>query len=107
MECIFCKIANKEVPANIVHEDGKFIVFHDIRPKAPFHVLVMPKQHIESLKDLNEDDAELAGGLLMTAKEVAKKQGLEGYKLAMNVGKEGGQEVDHIHLHLLGYNHGN
>lgn len=101
--CVFCKIVNKEVAADIIYEDDQFVVFHDIRPKAPFHVLIVPKQHMESLKDLKKGDVRMAGELLITAKEVAKEQGLEGYKLSMNVGKEGGQEVDHIHLHLLGY----
>lgn len=101
MDCIFCKIVNKEEDASIVYEDEKFIVFHDIAPKSPFHVLVVPKRHIDSVASLTEDDRELAGDLLLTAKKVADEFELTGYKLQFNVGYEGGQMVDHIHLHLL------
>ncbi|OHA64975.1 MAG: histidine triad nucleotide-binding protein [Candidatus Wildermuthbacteria bacterium RIFCSPLOWO2_01_FULL_48_29] len=100
-DCIFCKIAAKEAPAKIVYEDEQFIVFPDINPKAPFHVLLMPKKHIKSLQEVAEGDTELMGRLIITAQKVAQGNHLKGYKLAMHVGKEGGQEVDHLHLHLL------
>ena len=101
MDCIFCKIAQKQTPTKIVYEDEEFIVFHDIRPKAPLHLLLVPKKHILSLQEAQEGDAELLGKLLLRAQKVARQEQVKGYKLAMNVGKEGGQEVDHIHLHLL------
>ncbi|MBI2098151.1 MAG: histidine triad nucleotide-binding protein [Candidatus Wildermuthbacteria bacterium] len=100
-DCIFCKIAVKETQAEIVYEDEQFIVFPDSNPKAPFHVLLIPKKHIPSLREVGEDDMELMGRLLLTAQKVAQENHLKGYKLAMHVGKEGGQEVDHLHLHLL------
>ncbi len=101
MDCIFCKIAQKQTPTKIVYEDEEFVVFHDIRPKAPLHLLLVPKKHILSLQEAQEGDAELLGKLLLRAQKVARQEQVKGYKLAMNVGKEGGQEVDHIHLHLL------
>ena len=101
MDCIFCKIAQKQTPTKIVYEDEEFVVFHDIRPKAPLHLLLVPKKHIPSLQEAQEGDAELLGKLLLRAQKVARQEQVKGYKLAMNVGKEGGQEVDHIHLHLL------
>ena len=100
-DCIFCKIAAKELDSNIAHEDERFLVFHDIYPKAPLHLLIIPKRHIESINHLKEEDKELAGELLLTAKKMAEQNNLEGYKLQINVGKKGGQEVDHVHLHLL------
>jgi histidine triad (HIT) family protein len=101
MDCIFCKIVNKESPASIVYEDDDFLAFKDIQPKAEIHVLIIPKKHIESIKSLNDDEADLIGRLILTAKRIAKGKNLSGYKLVFNVGKEGGQIVDHIHLHLL------
>lgn len=100
-QCIFCKIAVKEVPGQIEYEDEEFIVFPDIRPKAPVHLLVIPKKHIPTLQDVNESDTELLGRLLLTAQKVAREKQLKGYRLAMNVGKAGGQEIDHLHLHFL------
>lgn len=101
MDCIFCKIVNKQVPTEIVYEDGDIVVFPDIRPKAPIHLLLVPKKHIPGLQEVAEHDTELLGKLLFTAQKVAREKQLQGFKLAMNVGKKGGQEVDHIHLHLL------
>ena len=100
-ECIFCRIAQKTVPSDIVYEDEDFLVFPDIRPKAPIHLLIMPKKHIVSLMDVNQEDNELVRELLLIAKKVAEEKNIKGYKLQMNVGKDGGQEIDHIHLHLL------
>lgn len=101
MDCIFCKIANKQVPTEIVYEDNEFVVFPDIRPKAPMHLLLVPKKHIPTLQDVPESDTELVGKLVLLAQRVARGKQLKGYKLAMNVGKEGGQEIDHLHLHFL------
>ena len=100
-DCIFCKIANREEVAEIIYEDDDFIVFPDIRPKATLHLLVIPKKHIPTLQEAGEHDMELMGKLLLTAQKVGRLKQLKGYKLQMNVGREGGQEVDHIHLHLL------
>jgi len=99
---IFTKIINREIPADIIYEDDAFIVFKDMYPKAPFHVLVVPKEEIVSLIDVKDDQWVIMGNMLKVAQLVAKQEGLNGYKLAMNVGKEGGQEVDHIHLHVMG-----
>lgn len=104
MSCIFCKIANKEIPANIVYEDDKFIAFKDINPKAPIHFLIVPKKHILSVDHLEIQDKELMGKLFLVAQKIARKQGVakSGYKLVFNVGKGGGQLINHLHLHLLG-----
>lgn len=102
MDCIFCKIANKEIPAKLLYEDELVVAFKDIHPIAPVHVLVIPKEHIASINDL--EDEMLAGRLVMVAKKLAKELGIEerGYKLLFRTGRDGGQEVSHVHLHLLG-----
>ena len=100
-ECLFCNIAQKKVPSDIVHEDEKFFVFKDINPKASFHVLIVPKKHIESVDHVELQDKELMGELILCAQKVAREKSLEGYKLAVNVGRKGGQLIDHLHLHLL------
>ncbi len=100
-ECIFCKIAAKEASADIVHEDERFLVFHDMRPKAPLHLLIIPRRHIPSIDHVEISDKELMGELLMVAQKVARQEGVKGYKLQINVGREGGQEIDHLHVHLL------
>ncbi len=102
-DCIFCKIIDKEIPADIVYEDEKAVVFRDIKPKAPLHLLIIPKEHISSIDELQESDINTVGHLLLVAKEVAKNMGVAdtGYRLAVNVGKGGGQEVFHIHIHLM------
>ena len=99
--CLFCDIAQKKIPSDIVHEDEKFFVFKDINPKALFHVLIIPKKHIESVDHVELQDKELMGELILCAQKVAREKNLEGYKLAINVGRKGGQLVDHLHLHLL------
>ncbi|MFA6320678.1 MAG: histidine triad nucleotide-binding protein [Candidatus Omnitrophota bacterium] len=102
--CLFCKIANKEIPAKIVFEDPRIIAFEDVSPQAPVHVLLIPKRHIEKISDLTEADAELAGYLILAAKRIAKERGIHdsGYRLVMNCNKDAGQAVFHLHLHLLG-----
>lgn len=104
MECLFCKIANKEIPTEIVHEDEKILVFKDIKPVAPIHLLIIPKRHIPSVNHLELQDKELIGELFLVAQGIAKEQGLSqtGYRLILNVGKDAGQTVDHLHLHLMG-----
>jgi len=97
--CIFCKIAKKEVPSKIVYEDKKVIVFKDINPKARVHFLIVPKQHIGSIKSKGSE--KIVKDLIITAKKIAKTKKISGYKLVFNVGKEGGQLIDHLHLHFL------
>jgi histidine triad (HIT) family protein len=101
MDCIFCKLAAGEIPTERVHEDEHVIAFRDLQPQAPVHVLVIPRIHVASLHEL--DDPELAGRLLLAAAQVAREAGLErGWRLIANTRDEGGQEVDHLHLHVLG-----
>ena len=103
-KCLFCQIVAKKIPANIIYEDEKFIVFYDINPIAPLHLLLVPKIHIPSVNDLKAKDKKLIGELFLLAKKIAKKQRVskKGYRLIFNVGKEGGQAIKHLHLHLLG-----
>lgn len=103
MECIFCKIVNKEIPSEIVYEDDKSIVFKDLNPVAPVHMLIIPKEHISSLFEMKESHKELMGHLIYVASKVAKDLNLDkGYRIVNNCGEEGGQTVDHIHYHLIG-----
>lgn len=102
MDCVFCKILNKEISTDFIYEDDTVVAFADIRPSAPVHFLVVPKRHVASVMALEDTDRELAASLIFTAKKVAEEKGLKGYKLVFNVGREGGQVVDHLHLHLLG-----
>jgi len=104
MECIFCKIASHEIPSDMVYEDDEIIAFHDINPLAPVHVLVIPKKHYSSMNDISEVDEALMGKMLVIARNVAKDLQIDenGYKLLIRVGRDGGQEVDHLHLHLIG-----
>lgn len=104
MECLFCNIVEKKVKADMVLEREKFVAFRDIHPKAPVHLLAVPRKHIDSVAHLQKEDVGLMGELLFFAKEVAREQSLEGYKLQINVGRKGGQVIDHIHLHILGGN---
>lgn len=99
--CIFCKIIKGEIPSTKIFENDRVIVFNDMNPKAKIHILVVPKKHIESVKNLAESDKKLMGEMVLTAQKIAKEKNLEGYKLVINVGREGGQLVDHLHLHLL------
>lgn len=104
MDCIFCKIIAGEIPANIAYEDDQLLAFHDISPQAPSHILIIPKRHIATLNDLNSDDADLISHMVLTATKLADKQSLakSGYRLVWNCNEQGGQEVFHIHLHLMG-----
>ena len=102
-ETIFSKIIRKEIPADIVYEDDLALAFRDVAPQAPVHILVIPKQPIVSISEATDADADLLGHLLLTVKRVATQQGLEeGYRIVINTGKDGGQTVFHLHLHLLG-----
>ncbi|MGI6732961.1 MAG: histidine triad nucleotide-binding protein [Anaerovoracaceae bacterium] len=101
--CIFCKIANKEIPGNIVYEDDLIIAFHDLQPQAPVHVLIIPKEHIASLDEVTFDHMEVMGWLMAKVKDIASNLGLEnGYRLVSNCGEDGLQTVKHLHFHLLG-----
>lgn len=104
MDCIFCKIANKEIPSSIVYEDDDVIAFKDLNPEAPVHVLVIPKKHISSLNAANTDDQQLLGKLMLTIPKIAAEQGIaeSGYRVVNNCGEQGGQTVMHLHFHLLG-----
>ncbi len=100
---IFKRIIDKEIPAKILYEDDLCLAFADVNPQAPTHVLVIPKKEVQSAAELENDDESLAGHLLLVCRNLAKKLGLEnGYRIVMNIGPDGGQSVDHLHLHLLG-----
>lgn len=100
--CIFCKIISKEIPGAFLHEDDVCIAFRDIHPKTRIHILLVPKKHIPTIADMEEGDEKIIGHLVKIGKEIAKKEGLKGYKLVFHVGKDGGQEIFHVHLHLMG-----
>ena len=104
MECLFCKIAEKEIPSSIVYEDEKVVAFNDINPQAPVHVIVIPRKHIEKISDITVDDVDIIGRLVFVSKDIAKEKGISdsGYRLVFNCNKDAGQAVFHIHLHLLG-----
>lgn len=101
-DCVFCKIVTGQLKADILFEDDNILVFKDIFPKAPIHLLIVPKKHIDSLKTLTVEDSELMGHIMLQLPQLAKRQGLEGFRTIINTGKEGGQEVFHLHLHLVG-----
>jgi len=103
-DCLFCRIAEKTLPSKIVHEDDKCVAFDDVNPQAPTHVLVIPRKHVASIAELNEADAGLLAHLMMTGSKIAKQKGIAegGYRLVVNTGKNGGQTVFHLHLHVLG-----
>lgn len=101
-DCIFCKIIDKKLPARFEHEDEQCVAFHDIHPKDRVHILLVPRKHISTIAAMEEGDEKIMGHLIKIAKELAKKQNCPGYKLIFFVGKEGGQEVFHVHLHLIG-----
>jgi len=102
-DTIFGRIIRGEVPARIVHDDDRCLAFHDVAPQAPVHVLVIPKQPIASLAEATEADAGLLGHLVFVATQLARTLGLgDGYRLVVNCGRDGGQSVDHLHVHLLG-----
>lgn len=102
MECIFCKIAIGDLKSETVYEDDMIRVFKDTHPKAPVHLLLVPKEHIESIANLKDDNNGIIEKLVYAAKNTAENLKLKGYKLVFNVGREGGQVIDHLHLHLLG-----
>ncbi|MBR2280132.1 MAG: histidine triad nucleotide-binding protein [Ruminococcus sp.] len=103
MDCIFCKIADGSIPSKKVYEDDKMLAFHDIEPAAPVHVVMIPKAHIASADELNEENSDVIAHIYSKVPEIAKKLGLTGgYRIVNNCGADGGQTVFHIHFHLMG-----
>ena len=103
MDCIFCKIANKEIPSNTIYEDDKVIAFYDLAPQAPVHFLVIPKNHIKSAEEINESNSDIIAHIFVVIAKIAKKLGLSnGYRIVNNCGEDGGQTVGHLHFHVLG-----
>jgi histidine triad (HIT) family protein len=103
-DCIFCKIINKEIPSSIVYEDDEIIAFRDIHPVTPVHILVIPKKHITSLANLEKEDEAVVGKIYGVINKIAKQEGIleKGFRVIVNCGEDGGQEVQHLHFHLLG-----
>ena len=104
MDCIFCQIVAGKIPSEILYQDEEVIAFRDINPQAPVHILIIPKKHIPSLAEISEAETPLMGHMVSIANKLAKKEGVSqsGYRLVINCGKEGGQLVHHLHMHLLG-----
>ena len=104
MDCIFCRIAKGEIKSNIVYQDDQAIAFPDINPKAPVHILIIPRKHIDCVADLQDDEEQLMGHLVNIANKLARENGVaaSGFRLVINCGPEGGQIVPHLHIHLLG-----
>ena len=104
MDCLFCKIINKEIPSDIVYEDDDVLAFNDIEPKAPVHVLVIPKKHIASLNELTEADSALLMKIMLVIQKIAQDKNIaeSGYRVVNNCGEQGGQTVVHLHFHLVG-----
>lgn len=103
-DCIFCKIVNKQIPADFVYLNDEVVAFNDINPQAPVHIIIIPKAHIEKVSDLDLEHRDLITDLILTANELAKKKNIaeSGYRLVINCNKDAGQAVAHLHLHLLG-----
>ncbi|MBE0461153.1 MAG: histidine triad nucleotide-binding protein [Acidobacteriota bacterium] len=102
--CIFCKIIQKEIPTSFIYEDDRMVAFKDINPQAPIHILLIPKEHYASLNDVPEDKKDILSHLLLKARQIALEQGISerGYRIVLNTARDSGQEVLHIHFHLLG-----
>jgi histidine triad (HIT) family protein len=104
MSCLFCKIIDKEIPSNTVYEDEHVLAFEDLTPQAPVHILIVPKKHISTSLDIQEEDNKLIGRMFRAANAIAKEKGIaeKGFRTVMNCNRDAGQTVFHIHLHLLG-----
>ena len=104
MDCIFCKIINKEIPSKIVYEDDEVLAFEDIAPQAPVHIVVIPKKHIAKITEIEKEDETLIGKIYSVINKIAREKQIaeEGFRVIINCGENGGQEVKHIHFHLLG-----
>ena len=103
-DCIFCKIVKGEIPSKKVYEDEEILAFEDINPMAPVHILVIPKKHIKSVNELEKEDNKLIAKIFLVIKNIAKEKGIDekGYRVVTNIGENGGQEVKHLHFHILG-----
>ncbi len=103
-DCIFCKIINKEIPSNIVYEDNEILAFRDINPVAPVHILVIPKKHLESVLDIKKEDEQIVGKIYTVINKIAKEEKIDesGFRIVVNCGEDGMQEVKHLHFHILG-----
>lgn len=103
-DCIFCKIVNDEIPTTKIYEDDKVVAFNDINPQSPVHILVIPKDHIPSMNDIDETNGEILSHIHLSIKNIAKDKNLaeKGYRIVNNCGEQGGQTVNHLHFHLLG-----
>jgi histidine triad (HIT) family protein len=102
-DCIFCKIANKEIPSQIIYEDDSVLAFNDIEPQAPVHVLVVPKKHIKDITSLSEADFNIIDKIFKAINKIAQEKGIDdGFRIVNNCGEKGGQSVHHLHFHLLG-----
>ena len=102
-DCLFCKIGDKKIPSNMVHEDESFFAIRDINPQAPVHLLIIPRKHVAKISDLSGSDDKLVGCMILLAKKLAADEKIEdGFRLVLNNGSQAGQSVFHIHLHLLG-----
>src|SRR4030042_2161666 len=103
-DCIFCNILAGKIPATILYQDDRVIVLRDIKPQAPTHLLIIPKEHIPSLAELSDEQRALAAHLIYVSNELARREGIaeRGYRLVINCGRDGGQEIPHLHVHLLG-----
>ena len=102
-DCIFCKIVAGQIPCRKVHEDDELLVFHDIAPWAPVHFLVVPKTHIATMYDTGDEHAAMMGRMMALASRLAKEQGVvNGFRIVVNTGRDGGQEVQHLHMHVMG-----
>ena len=102
-DCLFCKIIKGEIPTEFLYQDKDIVAFRDIHPKAPVHILIVPKKHIDKLQDISDNDKEVLGQLLLAAKKIAGQEKIEqGFKVVINCGQKGGQEIFHLHVHLLG-----
>jgi histidine triad (HIT) family protein len=101
-DCIFCKIVGGAIPAKKIYEDDDVVVFNDIKPMAKVHFMIVPKLHVENLKDCDTTHQDLLGKMLLLVPKLAKEQGLTGFKTLINTGREGGQEVFHLHIHVFG-----
>ena len=104
MDCLFCKIAAKEIPSTTVYEDDLVYAFRGIDPQAPVHILIIPKQHIGSVNEITDENCAIVGHIFKVAAEIAKKEGIaeDGYRVVTNIGENGGQTVGHLHYHMLG-----
>lgn len=106
-DCLFCRIVQRSIPAKIVHEDDRTVAFDDINPQAPVHTLIIPKKHVSAVQDCHDQDSDLLAQLMITCANVARLKGLaqSGYRIVTNTGRDAGQTVFHLHLHVLGGRH--